>query len=212
MNWELYLAFCAASAALIAMPGPVVSLVIANSLRHGTGAGLATVAAASTGNAVLIIAGAIGITTMLTLLSGLFDVVRLLGAAYLIYLGVREWRSRGTPASELAEDGAGIRAKRGARWMIVNAFLIALTNPKAILFYIAFFPQFIDPNLPTGPQLAAMCGAFIVIAVVLDGSYALLAGRIRPHLMDAKRALIRARVTGTLLIATGIGLALARNE
>lgn len=209
MNWELYLAFCAASAALIAMPGPVVSLVIANSLRHGTGAGLATVAAASTGNAVLIIAGAIGITTMLTLLSGLFDVVRLLGAAYLIYLGVREWRSRG---ATLGDASGGAVDSKGTRLMVVNAFLIALTNPKAILFYIAFFPQFIDPTLPTGPQLVAMCGAFIVIAVVLDGSYALLAGRIRPHLMDARRALIRARVTGTLLIATGIGLALARHD
>ena len=184
MNWELYFAFCLASAALIAMPGPVVSLVIANSLRLGTGAGLVTVAAASTGNAILIIAGAIGVTTMLALLSGLFDVARLLGAAYLIYLGVK----------------------------VVNAFLIALTNPKAILFYIAFFPQFVDPTLPAGPQLAAMCAAFIVIAVVLDSCYAVLAGRVRPYLMDARRALIRARITGSLLIATGIGLALARKE
>jgi homoserine/homoserine lactone efflux protein len=207
MNWELFLAFCLASAALIAMPGPVVSLVIANSLRLGTGAGLVTVAAASTGNAVLIIAGAIGVTTMLALLSGLFDVVRLLGAAYLIYLGVKEWRSRGATLGDAAQ-----RSPRGARIMVLNAFLIALTNPKAILFYIAFFPQFIDPTLPAGPQLAAMCAAFIVIAVVLDSCYAILAGRIRPYLMDARRALIRARITGSLLIATGIGLALARKE
>ena len=207
VNFELYLAFCAASAALIAMPGPVVSLVIANSLRLGTRAGLTTVAGAGTGNFVLIVCAAVGVTTVLSLLSGLFDVIRLAGAAYLIYLGIREWRSRGTPMSADQKD-SGFKG-----WTLAShAFLIGVTNPKAMLFYIAFFPQFIDPALPVSPQIAIFCVTFAVIAFVLDSGYAVLAGRVRPYLMDARRALIRARVTGTLLIATGIGIALTGRQ
>ncbi|MDF1750134.1 MAG: LysE family transporter, partial [Alphaproteobacteria bacterium] len=94
----------------------------------------------------------------------------------------------------------------------IHGFLTGLTNPKTIVFYIAFFPQFIDVTLPPAPQIAVMTISFIGLAILLDGGYALLAGRIRPYLMDAKRAVLRARMTGTLLIATGIGLALARRN
>ncbi len=207
LNPELFIAFCLASAALILMPGPVVMLVVAQSLRHGTRTGLQAVAGASAGNAVLIVCAAFGITTIMGLLSDLFYLVRYAGAAYLLWLGWREWRA------SMGSAPAAIQAEappRRARTVMAQGFLIGVTNPKAILFYIAFFPQFLDPTLAAAPQLLAMAGAFIAIAVVLDSSYALLAGRVRRHMIDPVLSRIRQRITGTLLIGTGLALALTR--
>ncbi|MBO6835117.1 MAG: LysE family translocator [Alphaproteobacteria bacterium] len=207
VNIELYVAFCLATTLLILMPGPVVALVIATSLKRGTRFGMATMLGANVGTGVLLIAGAVGMTTLLALLSDVFDLVRLVGAAYLIYLGIKEWRSRGTILDEGQAD-----KRRGLSALFGYGFLTGITNPKTIIFYAAFFPQFVDPTLAAGPQLAVMTASMLAIALVCDGGYAVLAGRVRPFLMDAKRALIRARITGTLLIVTGIGLALARRD
>ena len=205
MNIELYLAFCLATAVLILMPGPIVTLVIAQSLRHGTATGLATVAGSSIGNALLVAAGALGLSTAFVLLAELFDVIRWLGAGYLIWLGIREWRSGGANL-DAAAAGAP-RAKRAVFW---QGIVVAITNPKTILFYAAFFPQFIDTAVPLAPQLVLMSITFVVIAAAFDSGYALLAGRLCGPLAGARRANIRGRITGGLLIGTGIGLALAR--
>jgi len=90
--------------------------------------------------------------------------------------------------------------------------LVSATNPKTLLFYAAFFPQFVDPGSPPGPQLALLCTTFLVIATALDGAYALLAGRLRPWLRTRRRARLRNRLTGSFLIAAALGLALARRQ
>ncbi|MDF1750135.1 MAG: LysE family transporter, partial [Alphaproteobacteria bacterium] len=93
VNVELFSAFVLASALLVLFPGPVVTLVIANSLKHGTPYGVTTSLGANLGTAILLAAGAVGLTTALVFMSDVFDIVRWLGAAYLIYLGIKEWRS-----------------------------------------------------------------------------------------------------------------------
>jgi homoserine/homoserine lactone efflux protein len=206
MNPNLFAAFLLAVTILILMPGPIVTLVIANSLSRGTRIGLATVAGASTGNALLIAAGAVGLSTLFALLSEVFEVVRLLGAAYLIWLGLRAWRSRPGPS----DTTLAAAAPRGPRAVYLQGLLIAITNPKTILFYIAFFPQFIDPHLPSRRQLAAMSVAMLLIAMVFDSMYALLAGRVRGWFANPRRRSLQARITGSLLIGTGCGLLLAR--
>ena len=205
LNLELFAAFVAATAALILLPGPVVTLVIANSLAHGARTGLATVAGASAGTAVLIAGGAIGLTAMLAFLSDIFVWVRWAGVAYLAFLGLKHWRAvfRALRAEEIATAPSA----RGVFW---QGALIGVTNPKTVLFYVAFFPQFLDPALPIGPQLAVMSVAFLLIGLLFDGSYAVLAGRIRPWLVGVRRNRIRNGITGTLLIGTSIGLALTR--
>ncbi len=207
VNVELYGAFVLATALLILMPGPVVTLVIANSLKHGTVYGIVTSLGANLGTAILLVAGAVGLTALMALLSDLFDIVRWLGAAYLIYLGIREWRSTAALLQEAQPN-----RRKSFRRLFSHGFLVGVTNPKTIVFYIAFFPQFIDPMLPALPQISIMTVSMICLAILLDGGYAVVAGRIRPLLMDAKRAVLRARMTGTLLIATGIGLAFARHD
>jgi threonine/homoserine/homoserine lactone efflux protein len=88
--------------------------------------------------------------------------------------------------------------------------LVALTNPKTIFFYVAFFPQFLDTALPAAAQLAAMSVAFVLIAGICDSGYAALAGRLRRFLVDARRRRIRHGLTGALFLGTGLGIALAR--
>ena len=207
LNSELFIGYLLATTVLILMPGPIVTLVVANSLSHGARTGLRTVAGASSGNALLVAAGTLGLTTLLAVASDIFVWVRWIGVAYLLWLGLREWR-RAIRAGR--EEGLPAVAKpRGVFWY---SAVIAITNPKTILFYAAFFPQFLDPSLAAGPQLLAMSIGFIVIATTFDGLYALLAGRLRDRLLDPKRARIRHGITGTLLIGTGLGLALARRS
>lgn len=207
VNADLFLPFLAATAVLILLPGPIVTLVVANAIAHGTRTGLATVAGSSTGNALLVAAGALGLTAFLTVAAEVFGWLRLAGAAYLVWLGFRAWRDA------LGKDPVLARLPRAtptARGVFVQGALVAVTNPKTILFYAAFLPQFLDPALPAGPQLAIMSVAMVLVAVVFDSSYALLAGRVRPWLVGELRTRIRHGLAGTLLIGTGIGLALAR--
>ena len=203
MSPEIYAAYVLATVVLILMPGPIVTLVIANSLAYGTRTGVNSALGASVGNAALAAGGAFGLAALLGLLVDVFDIIRYLGAAYLIYLGIKAWRAK----PETLDDTAPMKSKK-AVWG--QGFVVAITNPKTLLFYAAFFPQFIDPTMPAAPQLALLAVTFVVIATTLDCCYALLAGRLRTYFRDAKRAVIRNRITGTLLIGTGIGMALAR--
>ena len=205
MNLHLYLAYCVAVAILLLLPGPVVTLVVANSLSHGSRSGLATVVGASIGNAILLGATAIGLVAFFALMSEIFEVVRWVGAVYLIWLGLKAWRDHGGEASALAPAAA-----QSSRTVFLQGFLIAITNPKAIIFYIAFLPQFVDAHLPAGPQLMVMIGTMIVMAFLSDSAYALLAGRARGWFTAPSRRRLQARTTGTLLIGLGCGLLLAR--
>lgn len=206
MDIHLFLAFCLAVTILVLVPGPIVTMVVANSLSHGTRTGLTTVAGASIGNALLLAAAAAGVLTFFAFLSEAFVIVRWAGAAYLIWLGIKAWRAHSGEGAE----AAALAVPRSPRAVFLQGFLIAITNPKTIVFYIAFLPQFIDPHLPAGQQLLAMTGVTIVIALITDSTYAVLAGRVRGWFTAPGRRRLQGRITGTLLIGTGCGLLLAR--
>lgn len=205
MNPHLFAAYCLAVAILLLIPGPVVTLVVANSLSHGRRSGFATVVGASAGNAILLGATAVGLVAFFALLSEIFEIVRWVGAGYLIWLGIKAWRVHG------AHEGAiEPTAAKSSRAVFLQGFLIALTNPKAILFYIAFLPQFVDSRLPAGPQLLAMIGTMIVMGFLSDSGYALLAARARGWFTVPRRRRLQSRIAGTLLIGVGCGLLVAR--
>lgn len=202
MPLELYSAFILATAILMIIPGPNVALIVANSVAHGTRYGLLTVAATSTAVVIHLTLTVLGATAVLNFLAASFDWLRWLGVAYLIWLGVAAWRA---PTTDLA----GTRPQeRSARLIYARGFLVGLTNPKTLLFYGAFFPQFIVPGPTAGDQLLLLAVTFLAVAIVFDSIWAILAGRLRALLVMHARW--RNRLTGGLLVGAGVGLALAR--
>ena len=206
MNWDLYLAFCLATAILIMIPGPAISLIVATSLAHGGRAALITVAGSSSAILLQVFIVALGMTSLIAVLAEWFEWLRWLGVAYLVYLGIMAWRAKPETLEEAnAKNVAGGR-------LFLRGFIVNATNPKTLIFYVAFFPQFVDPNLSAGPQLALLGATFLIIATVIDSSYALLGGHLRSYLKSKRAALIRNRLTGGLLMLAGCGLALARRS
>jgi homoserine/homoserine lactone efflux protein len=202
IDLPLYLGFIGATALLILMPGPNVSLIVGNSIAHGTRYGLLTVLGTTAAAIVQLGVTVCGMTAALQLLATWFGLIRWAGVAYLVVLGIRAWR-----AAPVALTAIPPRP-RSVRVVALRGFLIALTNPKTLLFYGAFFPQFVAPDRPIGFQLAVLSATFVVIAGGLDSGWALAAGRARRVL--ALRGRLRNRLTGGLLIGAGVGLALAR--
>ncbi|MBS0520462.1 MAG: LysE family translocator, partial [Proteobacteria bacterium] len=173
MSIELYLAFVLATVVLILVPGPNVALIVANSMAHGTRFGLVTVAGTSSAivlQLALVVAGA---TAMLDLLAAAFDWLRWLGVAYLVWLGVRAWRA---PVGDLSRI---VPQERAARTIYARGLLVGITNPKTLLFYSAFLPQFVEPGGDVVHQLLLLAATFVVLAVVLDGLWAIMASRLR---------------------------------
>ncbi|MFI5014402.1 MAG: LysE family translocator [Hyphomicrobiales bacterium] len=203
MSLQLYLAFVAATAILILIPGPSVTLIVANSVAHGVRYGLITVAGTSSAVVIQLILTVAGMTTFLAFMANWFEWLRWIGVAYLVYLGIRAWRA---PAVDLTKARP---EPRSARAIYLRGFLVALSNPKTLLFYGAFFPQFISVGADLSTQLALLAATFLVIELTLDSGWALLAGRFRAAL--AVNGKLRNRLTGGLLIGAGAGLALARN-
>jgi homoserine/homoserine lactone efflux protein len=200
----LYLAFVAAVAVLVLIPGPNVALIVANSVAYGTRFGLLTVAGTSTAMVGQLALTAFGMTAVLGVLADWFEWIRWLGVFYLVWLGVRAWRA---PAADLTR----VRPQpKSARAIFLRGVLVSATNPKTLLFYSAFFPQFVTMGAHVEAQIAILSVTFLVVAATLDGTWALAAGRAR-HLLAAHGRL-RNRVTGTLLIGAGVGLALARRS
>lgn len=202
MSLDAYLSFVAASALLILMPGPMVALIVAKAARGGLTPGLLTVAGAATGLCVHLLAVALGLAALLAALGEAVFWLKWAGAAYLLYLGVSALLSRATAFGEAAP------AREPARRTFAEAFFVQLANPKLLIFYAAFFPVFLDPARPAGPQLLLMCATFLAIEIALDSAWALSATRARPFLARAGRW--GNRITGGVLIAAAAGVALAR--
>ncbi len=199
---HLYLAFVLATSVLILIPGPNVSLIVANAVAYGTRYGLLTVAGTSAAVLVQLGLTALGMAAVLGALAAWFEWLRWLGVAYLLYLGLRQWLAAPVDLTRTRPQ------PRSARAIVLRGFAVSLTNPKTLLFYGAFFPQFISIDRPLGPQVALLCATFLVLAAGLDSVWALLAGRARGLL--ASRGRLRNRLSGGLLMGAGLGLALAR--
>jgi threonine/homoserine/homoserine lactone efflux protein len=201
---ELYLAFVAATVLLMLIPGPNVALIVANSVAYGTRYGLLTVAGTSAAMVPQLLVAALGMAALLAAVGTWFEWLRWAGVVYLLWLGAQHWRA---PAEDLTQTRAEPPLK--AR-IFGRGLLVSLTNPKTLLFYGAFFPQFVTAEAAIGPQVALLSATFLAVAVTVDSGWALLAGRARPLL--ARRGRLRNRLTGGLLIGAAAGLAMARRE
>lgn len=177
---------------------------MATSLSCGRAKGLQTVAGTTTAMALQLLVAALGTAWFAAALSEAFFVLRWLGVAYLVYLGVARWRAALKPASD---QDVPTTSATGAYW---RGFLVSMTNPKTILFFGAFLPQFTSASLPYATQVGVLSVSFLLLAAVLDSGYAFAAGSV--HAL-AHRPRIRRwsdGVAGTLLFGSGLGLALVR--
>lgn len=196
----LYLAFVGASAALILMPGPNAVLIMARTLSHGRRAGFATLIGTWSGAAAQLAIVVAGLTAVAIALANVIDVIRWLGAAYLIVQGLRMIFTR-------THDKATPLAMPRRSGLIAQGFLTGLSNPKSLVFYGAFLPQFVAADRPAGPQLVVLALTFLALAFPGDTVWIFGAGGLR-RIVRSERVIQTA--AGTLLVGAGAGLALVR--
>ncbi|MDX6704637.1 MAG: hypothetical protein QOI48_483 [Solirubrobacteraceae bacterium] len=200
-----FAAFVLIAVVLILVPGPSVLFVVTRSLTLGRRAGLATVAGNAAGVYVQVIAVAFGVGALVQESIAVFTIIKLVGAAYLVYLGVQTFRHRRSRAAALY---APVEPKI-LRRILGDAFLVGVLNPKVIVFFMAILPQFVDRAAGSVPlQLLALGAVFCVIALVCDSVWALLAGVARAWLVRSPRRLEAIGATGGLVM-TGLGAGLA---
>jgi threonine/homoserine/homoserine lactone efflux protein len=202
MDPALFLAFVAATVVLALFPGPNMALIVGNSVAYGTRWGLLTLCGTSAALAIQLAVVALGMGALLGAFGTWFAVLRWVGAAYLLVLGIRTWMA---PPAALAPARLG---PRGVRATVLRGLLVSLTNPKVLLFFGAFFPQFVSPHHALAPQLLLMSLTFLLTVSLLDALWATLAGRARGWI--ARRGRLLNRISGGMLAGAGVGLALVR--
>ncbi|HSW05341.1 LysE family translocator [Aquabacterium sp.] len=200
----LLLAFVGASLVLALTPGPAVVYIVARTLAQGRACGLASVLGVALGNFSNAVGAALGLAALFAVSSTAFTVVKWAGAAYLVYLGLRMWRT--APAVADATPQAPVQA---VRRIFRDGFLVALLNPKTTLFFAAFLPQFMDAHASPLMQTLALGGVFVAIACCTDCVYVLTASLVAPRLRRAARhAAWGHRLAGTSFIGLGVLTAL----
>lgn len=202
MDLSTLLVFAFACFVIIIVPGPTVTVIIANSLRAGASAGLANVAGTQFGLLPMILIVALGLEVVVAVMADWFFWIKLAGAAYLIWIGVNLLRSDGR---------IGGVAGAGAPWLgyFWQGFIVIWSNPKALLFFGAFLPQFVDPTGNTFLQTALLGSIFMVVGAVFDSLYAVMAGRAG-GMLSRNRVKLVERLSGSLLIGGGIWMAMMR--
>ena len=194
------LGFALASALLIAIPGPSVLFVIGRSLALGRRGGLLSVVGNASGMVPQIVAVALGVGTVVAQSIVLFTIIKLVGAAYLVYLGIQAIRHRNRHTT-LAVDTTPKSAWR----LLGEGFLVGITNPKSIVFFVAVLPQFVDYHAGSIPlQLAELGLVFIVLALAMDSIWALAAGTARTWFARSPKRLSRLGATGGVMMI-GLG-------
>jgi threonine/homoserine/homoserine lactone efflux protein len=204
VSLELYLAYILACAVIALIPGPTVTVIIANSLRHGARAGLLNVAGTQLGLGLMMVILIVGLSSVIAAMGWLFEWLRWAGAAYLVWLG---WQLLRSPEMIHQENTRAI--PRGG--FLLQGFLVLMANPKALLWFGAFIPQFVDPNGNYVAQIIVLGVTAMAVALVSDGAYAVLTGRAGAFLSKRRIRLV-SRLSGGFLIGGGIWLALTRGR
>lgn len=205
MSIEVWLAFVAASAVLLIIPGPTILTVISYSMTHGRRANLPLVAAVALGDSTALVVSLLGLGALLATSAFWFTVVKWAGGMYLLYLGIKLLRA-GVAAAEVAAPAAP-----GSRWkLFANTYLVTALNPKGIVFFVAFLPQFIDQRAGVTQQLWLLAITFVVMATLNAGLYAVFAGSARKAFAAPRVQRYFNLAGGSLLSVAGMWALLAR--
>lgn len=201
---DVYLAYVLTCFLIAVIPGPTVTVIVANGLAHGTRAGLLNVAGTQAGLALMMLILLVGLASVIEAMAWLFDWLRIAGAIYLAWLG---WKLIRSPDFDLKAHGAP--APRGG--FFLQGFLVLMANPKALLWFGAFIPQFIDPKGNYVAQIVLLGVTAMAVAALSDGAYAVLTGRAG-RLLSRSRIRLVSRTSGAFLIGGGVWLALTRSR
>jgi homoserine/homoserine lactone efflux protein len=200
MSAELYLAYVLACAVITVIPGPTVTLIVANSLTYGTRAGLLNVAGTQLGLGLMLAVLVVGLASVIETMGWWFDWLRLAGAAYLVWLGWGLLRSSGALDQPSPSPRGGF---------FLQGFVVLMGNPKALLWFGAFIPQFVDPKGDYVWQVVLLGFTAMTVAALSDGAYAVVTGHASA-LLSRRRVRLVSRVGGLCLIGGGAWLALTR--
>jgi threonine/homoserine/homoserine lactone efflux protein len=204
MTLASYLLYLAAIALLIATPGPTMLMCITNAINHGPAKALASAAGALVASLGVMALSALGLGAVLAASEAAFTVLKFAGAAYLVYLGIRTFRSSGA-----RPVGAAAPAPRS---FFLQGLLVGASNPKALLFFAAFFPQFIAPDTPLVPQFALLALTFVAADGLMLAACAIGVGRLAPWLRRGHVVRAINRFCGGLFALLGGLLLLARRQ
>ncbi len=199
MSFEHWLAFAAASAVLLAIPGPTILLVISYALGHGRKTAGATVAGVALGDFTAMTASMLGLGALLATSAAIFTVLKWVGAAYLVWLGTKLWRA---PVA----TGGDVEAASSERPLCIffHTYAVTALNPKSIVFFVAFLPQFLDLSQPLFTQMAIFELTFLTLAILNASLYAVLATAARSTISKPNIRRIVNRAGGSMLIGAGL--------
>jgi threonine/homoserine/homoserine lactone efflux protein len=201
---ETWLAFAAASAVLLVIPGPTVLLVVSYALGQGWRTAFPVAVGVALGDFTAMTLSMLGVGALLATSATLFTALRWIGAAYLVWLGIKLWRAGGRLDAE-PRTGAVAAAR-----MLGHAWIVTALNPKSITFFVAFLPQFLDPNASFASQMLVFEATFLVLAFANAFGYALAASRARAAVRNPRAVGLFNRIGGSLLIGAGVGTASLR--
>ena len=195
-----------AALVLLAIPGPAVLYVIATSVEGGRRAGLLSVAGVHVGSIVHVAAACAGLSALIVSSAIAFSTVKYVGAAYLVFIGIKKLLDKDDPPEEIP------RPPRSGRRIFTQGIVVNVLNPKTALFFLAFLPQFVDPDRgPVALQAAVLGASFVVLAVLSDSTYAVVAAALAGRVRGSRRAQqVRRYVSGTIFVALGVTAAAAR--
>lgn len=202
MSLENYLGFLLVSLVIIIVPGPNVTLIVATAALKGIRAGLVALLGTTAAQCLQLVFVGAGMTWLVHQFSDAFNVLRYIGAAYLVWLGIKAWRTAHEP---LPPPERAFQTFR-------KAFLVGLSNPKSLTFFAAFFPQFISLDSPAAPQVALLATSYMLLAFVCDGAYAIVGGMGNRFFVSARSRLVLGRASGSVLIAGGALMAGLRGK
>lgn len=203
MDFQIWLAFVAASIALLLIPGPTVLLVLSYAISQGKRVALATVAGVALGDFIAMSASLAGLGALVLASATLFTVLKWVGAVYLIYLGIKLFRSAATASLGDLDKVTETSAKS----VFGHATAVTALNPKSIVFFIAFVPQFVVVESPLLPQFGILIATFVGLASLNALAYALLADKLRARIARASVLAWFSRLGGAALIAMGVATA-----
>ncbi|TBW35928.1 LysE family translocator [Siculibacillus lacustris] len=201
MDWTVWLAFVAASAVLVVIPGPTVLLIVSHALGQGWRSTLPLAVGVALGDVTAMTASLAGVGALLQASATVFLAVKWIGAAYLVFLGVRLFRAGGTVTTPARSD----RSVGGM--LVVHAWLVTALNPKGILFFVAFLPQFVDPHAPLVGQWLLLEATFVTIAFANVLAYTACAARAGRLFGDGRMIGRVNRAGGTALVCAGLATA-----